>query len=70
VLLPKTSNLLDDASLTLAQGVGRAAQVSDLPTRSLPTSSDILGAEKIQNQVVTITGNLSGKCRGIHADPV
>jgi len=50
-------------SLTLAQWWS-VAQVSRLPTRSLPTSVDILGSGEIQNRWSPITG-LSGKCRAI-----
>ncbi|HAO25558.1 MAG TPA: TonB-dependent receptor, partial [Methylophaga sp.] len=60
----QTSNLLDDASLTLGTVVVSGAS-GPISTRNLPTSVDILGAEKIQNQVVTNNWQIFGQMPGI-----
>lgn len=60
----QSSDLLDDASLTLGTVVV-SGQAGPIATRNLPTSVDILGAEKIQNQVVTQNWQLFGQLPGV-----
>ncbi len=56
--------VIDDASLTLGTVLVQPA-AGPIATRSLPTSVDILGAERIQNQVVTHNWQLFAQMPGV-----